>query len=405
MARTSPSPRSASVAACCLAVGLSLAGGPALASTSAAGIRPVLASAAVRAPEVAASGAVDAAPMPDGKGFWTVTSAGAVQAYGTAPTLGDLAGRALNAPVVGIASTPDGDGYWLVAADGGIFSFGDATYHGSTGNLHLNQPIVGMASTPDGNGYWLVAADGGIFSFGTAPFYGSASGALGGGHAVGIVATAGGYWITSFGGGVLSYGGAAVLQSPLQASSSLAIGTADPAANTAPTAAFASACYSFTPSAACDAQALSLIDSARSGEGLGPLALPSDYSSLSTAQQLFVVTNAERTARGLPAFSSLTAALDSRALAGAQATQDPTGPSGVSWASNLAWGLATPLAADFEWMYDDGVGSSNVDCTSGNTSGCWGHRHDILVPWGGSMGAAVATVDSSLSMTELFAEG
>lgn len=134
------------------------------------------------------------------------------------------------------------------------------------------------------------------------------------------------------------------------------------------------------------------------------MTLPSNYSSLGMAQQLFVVTNAERTARGLPSFSTLTADLDNRALAGAQTTQDPSGPSGVSWASNLAWGLATPLAADFEWMYDDGQGSANVDCTASNTTGCWGHRHNILVPWGGSMGAAQAMVNSSLSMTELFAD-
>src|SRR5581483_4423138 len=44
---------------------------------------------------------------------------------------GSLAGRRLNAPVVGIAATADGGGYWLVASDGGVFTFGDAAYHGS----------------------------------------------------------------------------------------------------------------------------------------------------------------------------------------------------------------------------------------------------------------------------------
>jgi hypothetical protein len=451
MPRFTPAPRTCSVAACCLAAGLSLVAGPAMLATSAASaqpvaaVHPVVATSTSIAPVVAASGAVSAAPLPDGKGFWTVTSSGVVSAYGSAASLGDLSGRTLNAPVVGIAATPSGNGYWLVSSDGGIFSFGDATFYGSTGSLHLNQPIVAMTATPSGNGYWLVASDGGIFSFGDATFHGStgslhlnqpivgmasdgaggywmlaadggvfsfgdatydgsAAGSIGSSRAVGIVATAGGYWIATYGGGVLSYGDAPVLQSAQQASSSGALGTADPSANTAPTAAYEQACYTSTPSASCDTQALALIDSARSGEGLGPLALPADYSSLSAPQQLFAVADAERTSRGLPAFSSLTASLSSLALTGAEATQDPTGPSGVSWTSNLAWGLATPLAADFEWMYNDGEGSSNVDCTPTDTSGCWGHRHDILVPWGGSMGAAVAVVQNRLSMTELFAE-
>jgi hypothetical protein len=393
---------------------------------------------------VAAGGAIGAAPQPDGKGFWTVTAAGAVTAYGQASAYGDLSGTSLNAPVVAIASTPDGDGYWLVASDGGIFAFGDAGYYGSTGSLHLNAPIVGMAATADGHGYWLVASDGGIFTFGNATFkgstggmhlnapivgmaatadghgywlvasdggiftfgdagyYGSAAGSLGSSTAVGVVATTGGYWITTFGGSVLSYGGAPVLQSPVQTSSS--IGTSNPSTNVPPTPAFEAACYSSTPSAACDTQALSLIDSARSGEGLGPLVLPANYSSLPATQQLFVVVNAERTSRGLPAFSGLNASLNSLATSGAQAVTDPNGPPGVSWASNLAWGLATPLASDFEWMYDDGIGSNNVDCTTSDTNGCWGHRENVLVSWSGSMGDAVVSVGGSLSMTELFAK-
>ncbi len=69
-------------------------------------------------------------------------------------------------------------GYRLTAADGGIFSFGNAQFYGSMGGKALNAPIVGMASTPDGKGYWEVAADGGIFSFGDAQFYGSMGGVV-----------------------------------------------------------------------------------------------------------------------------------------------------------------------------------------------------------------------------------
>ena len=56
--------------------------------------------------------------------------------------------------------TADGGGYWEVAADGGIFSFGDAVFHGSMGGRALNAPIVGMAAAR-GGGYWEVASDGG----------------------------------------------------------------------------------------------------------------------------------------------------------------------------------------------------------------------------------------------------
>jgi hypothetical protein len=145
-------------------------------------------------------------------GYWTVNWAGAVTAYGGAPSLGSpaLSGVKLAKPTVGMAATPDGRGYWLVAADGGVFSYGDANFYGSTGAIHLNQPIVGMAAAPDGDGYWLVASDGGVFTFGDAKFYGS-TGAL---HLykpiIGIAATpdAKGYWLVASDGGVFTFGDA-----------------------------------------------------------------------------------------------------------------------------------------------------------------------------------------------------
>jgi hypothetical protein len=44
-----------------------------------------------------------------------------------------------------MAAGADGGGYWLVARDGGVFAFGDAPFLGSMGGRALNQPIVGMA--------------------------------------------------------------------------------------------------------------------------------------------------------------------------------------------------------------------------------------------------------------------
>ena len=41
----------------------------------------------------------------------------------------------------------------------------------------------------------------------------------------------------------------------------------------------------------------------------------------------------------------------------------------------------TPLGADYAWMYNDGYGGTNLDCTTPSDPGCWGHRDNILGPW------------------------
>jgi len=399
--------------------------------------------AAVRA---ATSGAIGEAPQPDGRGFWSVTPDGAVTAYGTAPYEGGTAGIALNAPILAIASTPDGQGYWLVAADGGIFSFGDARFYGSTGHTHLNQPVVGiapaaeghgywmvaadggifsfgdarfygstgsihldrpvvgMAPTSNDNGYWLVAADGGIFTFGNAPFYGSATGDVGGGGAIGMVATAGGYWVATTSGDVWSFGDAPTLPRPPSPVPEGAAGVAGaPLANISPSPAFDAACYAVS-SATCNSVALQAIDAAHGAEGLPALQLPPNYTDLSEIQQLVAVTNAERVERGLPVFAGPVGSLDSLAQEAALTDSDPYGPAGTAWGANWGEGFATPLAADFIWMYDDGIGSSNLDCSASDQSACWGHRDNILTPSSGSMGAAFVTLGGSNSLTELFVD-
>ncbi|HVX23203.1 MAG TPA: PE-PPE domain-containing protein [Acidimicrobiales bacterium] len=122
----------------------------------------------------AAKPAVLASSASDGSttGYWEVSADGEVYAF-NAPFYGSMAGRPLNAPIVGMDPTPDRHGYWEVAADGGMFAFGDARFYGSMAGRPLNAPIVGMEAMPDGGGYVEVAADGGVFAFGDAPFYGS----------------------------------------------------------------------------------------------------------------------------------------------------------------------------------------------------------------------------------------
>jgi len=142
---------------------------------------------------------------PDGQVLVQTFSAGAPAAF-----FGDMRGKRLNQPIVGMSPTADGQGYWLVASDGGIFAFGDAQFYGSTGALTLNRPIVGMATTPTGRGYYLVASDGGIFAFGDAQFYGSTGAIKLNKPISGMTSTTSGrgYWMTATDGGIFAYGDA-----------------------------------------------------------------------------------------------------------------------------------------------------------------------------------------------------
>ena len=73
-----------------------------------------------------------------------------------------------------------------------------------------NRPIVGMAATPSGAGYWLVASDGGVFAFGDAGFSGSTGGLSLNRPIVGMAATptGRGYWLVATDGGLFAFGDA-----------------------------------------------------------------------------------------------------------------------------------------------------------------------------------------------------
>lgn len=132
---------------------------------------------------------------------------------------------------------------------------------------------------------------------------------------------------------------------------------------------------------------LASIDAARrSEEGLGPLVFDrTRLASLSVAQQVFVISNLERTSRGLYPAVAMMRRLDSVATSAAERDQDPV-DNGRSYSS--IWSSApsslgqAAYFADFGWMYDDGPPPQyifrNVDCTHAGESGCWGHRDNIL---------------------------
>ncbi|MBV8431413.1 MAG: hypothetical protein JO244_09640 [Solirubrobacterales bacterium] len=202
-----------------------------------------------------------------------------------------------------------------------------------------------------------------------------------------------------------------VLGGPLTGSA-LATGPvgADPSSNF-PVGTMPGACQTAPTGTACIDAAVTYLDQARASLGQPPYSLPSDFVSLGPTQQALILTNEDRILYSLPPITGLTAALDQDAATGVTSDSDPQ-PSGSDWygyTSNVSWGDVNMVAAYEGWMYDDGPGSGNVDCTSSDPGGCWGHRHDILWQFGPgalAMGAASGTDSSgSPSYTMLLLQG
>ena len=133
---------------------------------------------------------VAAAANPTGDGLWAVGKDRKVWTAGNTQSYGDVQNQ--QKPPTGIVATPSGKGYYIVTSDGAVFAFGDAVFHGSTGgNPPAGREITGMALSigTDGqvNGYWLVGKDGGVHTFGSAPFWGSTGGNNGGATVTNIV--------------------------------------------------------------------------------------------------------------------------------------------------------------------------------------------------------------------------
>jgi hypothetical protein len=190
-------------------------------------------------------------------------------------------------------------------------------------------------------------------------------------------------------------GAATIALSASVASAALADGPAgsDPGANFT-VGSLPPACWSEPSGAQCIDASLGYLDQARASLGQPGYTVPADFASLTPAQQAFILTNLDRALYGLPAIPGLTQALDQDATGGVVSDNDPQ-PSDSTWlgyTSNWAGGYQNVVLAYEGWMYDDGPGSANLDCTASNPGGCWGHRHDILWQFGGSgalaMGAA-----------------
>jgi hypothetical protein len=141
-------------------------------------------------------------------------------------------------------------------------------------------------------------------------------------------------------------------------------------------------------SGTCNTDVVEAIDNARSSlETMPSLSLNlSAFENMTVPEQIFVITNLERTDRGLAPLAGMTTQLDDVAQTGAAANTDPhlssstlTGGATVtSWGSIWAGGTANPLGSDYYFMYDDGTNSPNGDCQTGSESACWGHRDVML---------------------------
>ncbi|MHB8439481.1 MAG: hypothetical protein ACYDD4_10005 [Acidimicrobiales bacterium] len=172
----------------------------------------------------------------------------------------------------------------------------------------------------------------------------------------------------------------AALSAPMASAS-----TSDPPESIPPNPDFFGDCNesAYDDSSRCVDATVGAIDNARAQESVGPMQLPSTWNGLTPQQQIFVVTNLERVARGLGALQYMDATLDSSTQQAAQANTDPQPPSGyvaTRWGGNWAGAGGNPLEIDYYWMYDDGPNSNNIDCTQAGQSGCWIHRHNILLP-------------------------
>lgn len=140
------------------------------------------------------------------------------------------------------------------------------------------------------------------------------------------------------------------------------------------------ACQSAPTSTACINAGVYWLDQARATLHQGPYKLPSDFPTLTADKQAFILANLDRIQYTLPPITGLTEELDGFALTGVQHDADPvsTDPNIQGSTSNWAGAYTNMVVAYEAWMYDDGLGSTNLDCTPTNLSGCWGHRHDVL---------------------------
>lgn len=181
-----------------------------------------------------------------------------------------------------------------------------------------------------------------------------------------------------------------------------------------PSYVFGGDCASAPRSKGCTTLFVRALNDAREVMSEPHYKLPYRFTSLSGRERLLVLADQDRTLYGRVALSGLNNALDDSAKNGVEHNADPTfvhvnGNTPVRGASNWAAGsppMTNPLYAYYLWMYDDGPGSGNLDCTKAGDPGCWGHRDGTLGAFGSEykvlLGDAGGTSTYGYSWTELF---
>jgi hypothetical protein len=112
----------------------------------------------------------DAKVTPGDNGYWLLTSAGQIYAYGNAPYAGGGAGGH-SGDVVALAATPDGQGYVMLDSAGDVYAYGTAHYYGGSPGGNAGE-FVDVEMTPSGFGYWLLDSAGQIYAYGDAGYFG-----------------------------------------------------------------------------------------------------------------------------------------------------------------------------------------------------------------------------------------
>ncbi|WP_276973301.1 hypothetical protein [Ferrimicrobium acidiphilum] len=344
-------------------------------------------------------------PTPNGGGYWLIAADGGVFDFGNAKFYGSTYSQGhtglggsnpISGRIVGGVATPSGNGYWLVSSTGAVYNFGGAAnegdaaskgYTGLGGSHPLPAPIVSIAADSAGTGYWLVGSDGSVYNFGSAVYSGDVpslptpgkSSAGGSGQNNTTVATTQAPNVTT------------THQNPPPPSSLL-----NPTTNISANPNYYSSCTNAVDggqsanSVACEQSAVAAINTGRADQGLPAMSLPNNFYQLPAIDQLFVLVNEERVSRGLIPVYGLSSSLNALAAQGSSANTDPpisqstfsTGPWALGIYANWAEDFST-AGSMYDWMYNDGWGgtgnTSNLACTSPTSSGCWGHRANILV--------------------------
>lgn len=168
---------------------------------------------------------------------------------------------------------------------------------------------------------------------------------------------------------------AAVIGTPL--ASARTTYSLDPATSIAlPSGVWSPACMNHPMRRTCERRMVRGLNHARAVMGEPAYDLPARFGALRGREQVVVLTNLDRKLYRLAAVAGLNPTLNASAERGADAGVDPQfvtvgGRQLVRGGANWAGGLRSPLAAYFMWMYDDADQG-------------WQHRHNMLMPSGGS---------------------